>query len=463
MKYYKHPISILFASLILTTACSENDFPGSSGLEPDENGLSTVSLEVSLSGTNTWTRVNSDPTQSYISTGDKIDILIYSIYKLEKDASGKDSYTLQTYFQNSEEAINGIKPGVGQTITTYSADETKHVVLKLDPNYSYRIAFWAQYSGCGAYDAKDLTNIKVSYENALNNDEGRDVFAGFIDLKSTDKNLKVVLRRPLAQINIATSGADYKNLIYDPYLNPSGITISQSKINLTGVADSYNALTGVASAGNASLTANFGWSDLPAWILTGSPSYDEKYLGEDYKEKNPFVLLKEGLNSQNDEEFLFVKLNNDNKPLAQYLTEYPTVLFKKDDEGKETSEVESYLTETFKYLSMCYVLVPTKLDNTGAPTGTTLKLSYDLRQKKNSADNSPINLTEKFLVNVPVRANYRTNILGGLYGENGGPDPTSIFNLYQIPVVLVSDFEGDHNVFYYDTTYFPEDPNNLKD
>lgn len=435
MKRNKRILTCLYSSLMLLAACSDNEVVGSidnDGL--DENGLATVNIEVKVTENVNSTRAVSQK----ISSGSKIDMLIYAVYDV---TNGIDNATPINYYQanygtssagqgDNYSAIN-LKPQAipaGQTYVGYNADDTYSLVMKIDPNKKYRIVFWAQDSRCNAYDTKDLTAIKVNYSGAANNDESRDAFSKVSD-EITAKSrgiIKVELRRPLSQINIGTTGADYANLIYDPLLLPHGIVINQSKIKVTGVADTYNALTGSATAaGNNQITAEFAYSNLPAWLFSKMPDFSDSYT----KETNPFI-------KHDGEEFLKVELNKDDI-IEGYLTDYPTM-------EKETNK---YLTETFKYLSMCYVLTPTTDES-----GSIVSVAYNLQQFK---EGKATYLIERNLTQVPVKANYRTNIVGGLSSkakDSNDPDPSSIFNFMQLPIVIMSDFKDNQTVPYFTAT-----------
>ena len=128
-----------------------------------------------------------------------------------------------------------------------------------------------------------------------------------------------------------------------------------------------------------------------------------------------------------------------------------------------------YLTEEFKYMSMCYVLVPTKRkveDNTGTVTYTgsilgNVKVYFAETADGNDlmADNSPYKATTKISIdNVPVNRNWRTNILAGLYDTDepdpddptpdGPDDPTSLVKTTKLCIHLCPIFTNETNGFY---------------
>ena len=443
------------AAFALLTACSDSvDFN-----EDNRNtsgAAEVVTIEVDINDIDMESRGSYIPDIPYISRGNKIDQLIFCLYEKKDDGSYVEI------------------PGDGQ----HTVDMTKKkwpypITLSLEQNKTYSIAIWAQKGDDESLDYKspyettDLKNVKVNYtyEKAgklqyyPNNDEFLDAFCGsLIDFTVGQRTQKVILHRPFAQINIGTSGADYANLIYDPLLNPSEVTITESRIKVTKVANRFNVLTGIADAWDFELkkvpendlTADFEWSPLPAWINSGVPAYRQP--GDKFDETNPYPFVKLPATSKAKEEFLIVDIDRNDGGIQDYKTDYPTLVF-----GQEVNGVKSkqYLTETFKYLSMCYVLVPTMKDQNGNNTGTTVNVEYDFRQNiqelnENSKD-KVIRLSERTLLYVPVQANWRTNILGGL-NNTGDPDPTSIFNAYQFPIILSEKFDGDKNVRYYSAT-----------
>lgn len=416
------------------------------------------------------------PLNSTISLGKKIDMLVFCIY--EKVENEKQDHDEEIEIVSDEESGEKyVKIDEQHTMDVSAQSWPYSIKLSLDSQKKYKVALWAQSSKCTAYDTSDLTNIKVSYNEEfdqmgvddegnnvisvikpLNNDEHRDAFWGVTDILIPGNN-KVVLHRVMAQINLGTTGADYKTLIYDEKLNPANVTLTESQIKIKGVANRFNAFKGMAAAvdeyGNPKddLVAEFDWATIPAWINTVVPEFKAEYL-EGKPEDNPFVQLPD------KEEFLKVKLNKDDEIGWEYLTEYPTVSYKKKIvDGKEVddlSQIDKYLAQTFKYLSMCYVLVPSKQDKDGNSTSATVELAYNMRQNIDGLRD--IQLTERTIKNVPVQANFRTNILAGLYIED--PDPTSIFTSYQLPLILQDSFfeytdvpEPDNNWKYYTATF----------
>ena len=441
------------ALLLLASACSDADLTGNTQQRFEDDGMTEVTLNVSIADAVVATR-GYKAEDNHIGSGSKIDMLIYEVYE---SAANEDKYSLAEIYQANYgdekkagqgakyDSITGAyKPSSiqpGQTYDSFKAGDTYSFTIKVDKAKKYKIACWAQSSDCGAYNTTEhLTNVTVSYKDAANNDETRDAFSGVSDEiygSQRYQTIEIELTRPLAQINIGTSGADYANLIYGEYLNPSGVTITQSFIRVKGVANSFNVLTGEAVAVNENgvksseeLVAEFNWAVLPAWVNSKVPERSETY-NKDNKDEDPFV-------KQKSEEFLYVSLNG-NDSYAAFTTQYPTI-----------SENGKYLTETFKYLSMCYVLVPgIKATKEKPAVGNIVTINFNLQGSLEEYEGQFLSLTERELMSVPVMPNYRTNILGGLYTKKDEPDPTSIFNFYQLPLTLVSDFITDYNARYY--------------
>ena len=174
-----------------------------------------------------------------IADGMNVNIVHYEIYKNE------------TGHKNSLEGTSLIKGTVPMTAKGAS------LTLNLLQGQEYVGLFWAQVDGKSYYDVTDLRNVKVAYPNEENNltyanDEAR---AAFCQKKvfSTGKNVSVVLERPFAQINLGTTIAD----LNDDYL----ITLEQSSMTVTGVANSFN--VAAMTAGTTATNVAFSYATVP--------------------------------------------------------------------------------------------------------------------------------------------------------------------------------------------------------
>lgn len=336
-----------------------------------------------------------------ISDGKKATALVYAVYV--KDAKG-DYKIVDQYGQGS--SVASLEAGEGQTVleTEKLLDAGgEKISLRLMRGKTYYFAFWAQNPGCKAYVTQDLQNVEVKYDRAKNNDELRDAFFASYELtvQANMGEVKVVLTRALAQVNVGTAGWDY-NLEVSTF----GNKYTYSRIVLDGVYSTMNVLT--EEVADATTTVSFDWAKIPAYV-------DIENVPED-----PTVI-------QDKEEFLKVDLNGDGECLP-WLDQKP---------GAEASASDDIYTETFKYLSMCYVLAPSHRTSLTSATffmGTDEKGTVKEEQTK---DGNKI-----FEIwNVPVQRNWRTNILGGTGKKN------TLFNprTYKLYVELSPNYWGDYN------------------
>lgn len=122
-------------------------------------------------------------------------------------------------------------------IATFTDLKTQ-VTFSLVKGKTYNFVFWAQAEDAACYDIDDLKNIKISYDDAVANDENRDAFY------ATRKELKVngaltetiKLYRPFAQVNFGT--ADFNDAV------AAGFKPVKSVFTATDVAnvfDTFNA------------------------------------------------------------------------------------------------------------------------------------------------------------------------------------------------------------------------------
>lgn len=380
MKRYKKNLFVFPLCMLILSACGSDVMGDPEDFPENGNSVREITLTFNADVPVSATRAQGD--NNIISTGSYIDVLVYAIY----DESGN----LLDYFGEGIE--NGVpatfgenKIGDGQTAIPFKIGDSKTVRLSVNPQKNYQIACWAQYSKCNAYTVSDLTAVKVSYDGVSNNDETRDAFCKTLMFSGSADNVNVTLRRPFAQINVGTSGADYRMLIQGKYVYPN-MTVTKSQISVARVANTLDVLNHKAEAlGPGPHEVTFSWENLPAFIrMDNIPAEDKLWDGSD-----------------NEEEFLKVKLNSEENGFLPYKVNYPTV----DKTGK-------YKTETFKYLSMTYVLVPfTASADKETTTGSTVDVTIELKDATGAIEKS---LDAKNITSVPVNANYRTNILGGL-------------------------------------------------
>lgn len=104
----------------------------------------------------------------------------------------------------------------------------------------YTALFWAQNRDCAAYSiSEDYTTITVDYAAALNNDESRDAFFRTETFTAVaDANIKVVLKRPFAQLNLGITEEEWQNA------KDLGFEVSHSSVEIKQAATTINLLDG---------------------------------------------------------------------------------------------------------------------------------------------------------------------------------------------------------------------------
>ncbi len=117
------------------------------------------------------------------------------------------------------------------------------VELEFVKDQEFYVLFWAQQiNGAQAYNIGDLRN--VSLNTLVANDLTAEVFAGndhVSDCKS-DKNGNVVLVRPVAQLNIATTADSFT--LGTEGSNTATVVPTTSEVVVNGLYDTYNVATG---------------------------------------------------------------------------------------------------------------------------------------------------------------------------------------------------------------------------
>lgn len=457
MKMTKNLFLKIFAALaVVTTAASCSDdiaMDSVAGSTPEGENIVSFSLQPQLQNMNTRSATLS--TETSISQGGFIDVLLFAVY--EKEADG--SYTLATQFQKESEPIGNVEAATGQNLLKVNGNSWPlQIQLVVDQSKTYKVAFWAQSSECDAYDTSDLTNVVVSYSDGskglLNNEETRDAFcASSLDFAgSTTVTQEVLLKRPFAQINVGTAGWDYEGAAA---LKPSAVSYLESSFEIDGVATDYNVLTGKVTTDKSKLQKiSFSFNRIPAFLHIpddelNSITYDDtskdeflkvrrykedevdKTTGESrgeelfhYRGWNYYYNFKNG--SGIFEEYHYTETDEN----GNIVEKTAVTLF---DEGVRP------LTEIYKYMSMCYVLVPESDETKGCVLNS---VSFQARGYELEGDfvETPKELTsQKFTItNVPVQKNWRTNIIGeSFFTFNKG------FKLYIIP-----DYCGEYNYLY---------------
>ena len=340
--------------------------------------------------------------QEYIGRGKNIDMLIYAVYEYNEKANENGShYTLlkqygqgavdenfesTNIFENSE-AYTASSTHTGQTIIdvskTIQEGKAQSITLRLMRNKEYHIAFWAQSSNTAAFNTDNLEEVKVSYDEAKNNDELRDAFCKVesFSVSANSSTRTVILTRPMAQVNV---GATSLTTTYD-----------QSKIVLTGVSSEINVVEDKISG--ATTSATFALNALSEFQKSGENGT------------------------------LKIDIDNDG-----------------DIDGTTKGTNES-VQEVYKYLSMCYALVPAE---TTINDEDVSKYASSVLSKVEFYVNNDTN--QKFeITSVPVHRNWRTNILWDNDDDDSGngddDQPNEGPVIVNVNIKLDSTYEGDYN------------------
>ena len=144
------------------------------------------------------------------------------------------------------------------------------LTLDLLNDQDYTVLFWANKKGGADFDLTDLRKVGVKTPIAANNDD-RDAFCGMDQLVQHDgaQSKTVELKRPFAQINIATLVPTKEDIGYD-------VTPTHSYVKVSSIPMTFNVFTGLP-VGNTT-AVEFSTADAPAKI----PSDDITVNGTAY-------------------------------------------------------------------------------------------------------------------------------------------------------------------------------------
>lgn len=163
-----------------------------------------------------------------ISDGTGAKKLVYAVYKLNADG-----------IPVLQKVVGSNNDGQFVDEAAFDSGLTETVSVTLAKGQTYQVAFWAQNPICNAYTTTDLTNVKVDYDAAGNNNDDRDAFFKTVEFTvNGNQTIDVELKRPFAQINVGVTEADWDAAV------KSGITIQKSSVVIKNAATSINLLTG---------------------------------------------------------------------------------------------------------------------------------------------------------------------------------------------------------------------------
>ena len=230
--------------------------------------------------------------------------LVYEVYRTEAEET--------TTFTDADNLL------YHKTATITNGTATIELEFVNDQNFT--VLFWAHTKDNGVYNVENLTNVTITSSDVANNVNAQ-AFVGrdFVRDCVSDALGKVTLRRPVSQLNIATTPESLVKF-------NDAIALEGSSVKVSGLATSYNIATLCA---------------------TGNPATDFEY------------------------------------------TETAVPTEKLTVNGKE-----------YTYVAMNYVGFAPEM-------GTSdVTVSYVINTSEGNIDNK--------IVNVPVKPNYRTNIVGNL-------------------------------------------------
>lgn len=155
------------------------------------------------------------------------------------DGTGADQITFAIF---SEDGTEIFTPKTSRTISNNQLLKGVEIKATLVKGNTYKACFWAQNSKCTAYNISEDMKVSINYEG-LNNDESRDAFFAYTEPFTVDVNprLRVVLKRPFAQINVGATAEDIASI------TASGVKVSKSEAIIKDVPSELNLLNGNTS------------------------------------------------------------------------------------------------------------------------------------------------------------------------------------------------------------------------
>ena len=177
-----------------------------------------------------------------IADGLNVDEVHYAVYKTN---SGED-YSIDDSGTIDGPLAKGVVP---------MSNKKASVEFDLLQDQNYTVIFWAQVAGADHYDLGDLRTITVKHENGVvdGNDETRAAFFARFDFSTFEhEDHTVTLRRPFAQLNLLTT-PESLTPVQSGQTTAYTIDVETSEVKVIGLGTSFNTLTGVAPAEDATI------------------------------------------------------------------------------------------------------------------------------------------------------------------------------------------------------------------
>lgn len=229
MKKFFYPVLAAATMLFATTSCSEDDV-----VTPDvghDGNTQKVTFKVEMPGEGVASRVIADGVN--VGGGNQVDKLIWALYE-----KGKDNARLDF--------------GFGTPIEKEDGKQVFTAEISMVKGLTYNVLFFAyDEDGCVFQlntEDPDLTALKLKSDLEANV-EGYDAFVKCHEhiVKSGTEVTEVILNRPFAQVNAATTVADLDRA------EKLQAVVTKSELVIKNVPTQYNVLTGEATE-NADLT-----------------------------------------------------------------------------------------------------------------------------------------------------------------------------------------------------------------
>lgn len=186
------------------------------------------------------------------------------------------------------------------------------VNFTLAKGHKYRVVFWAQNSKCTAYTVSDDMKVTIDYEG-LNNDESRDAFFAYADIVMDGTTPDVViLKRPFAQVNLATYQYDVD------YGKELGVEITKSVAKIAAVPNTLNLFDGSVS-GSADIV--YQANAIPTERL--NVDIDKDGTKEDYAYLSMCYILADATSSTHQMSFDLLTENGDTQSVDSGLGAVP--------------------------------------------------------------------------------------------------------------------------------------------
>ena len=218
MKKIFYSLFAVASLLLATSSCSSEEELIPSG----KNEGVEVSFQLALDEVTSSRAADHDVKDDVYGKGKSVDNVIAAVY-----SAGHEIKSLR-------QPVNSINK---ETLTC-------NVTFRLIEGQTYDFVFWAEKKGT-YYNEETWPEVDMKYAAVKSNDECRDAFTAVKTLTIKNGGMKedVVLTRPFAQLNIASTDADHEIAEAAGF----GCDVLSSKVIINGLYNTYNAYTDTPS------------------------------------------------------------------------------------------------------------------------------------------------------------------------------------------------------------------------